>query len=100
MRLENQPGNEELYYQPHLNGFGVWDESLFPALAPKPIVAVEALARVVVRYWRTNMEFGLTQHRNMMGQEEMKSEFYSFEDLHPWSVTSYRYGEFGNQRRN
>lgn len=84
-RLEDDTGNEELYHQPHLDGLGVWDESLFPALAPKPILAVEALARMVVRHYWTNREFSLDIHMSSMGKAEqkLKGEFYSFEDLHP-----------------
>lgn len=63
-------------------GVGVWDESLYPAIAPKPRFAVEALARLTVRHYCDLRYFDFAVNARSLGEAQRKNEFISFEGLH------------------
>lgn len=65
------------------SGLGVWDESMFPALVPKPYLAGEAYVRLVICHLWTNKEHMLHRRMLHLGMEQKKEKFYSFDDMDP-----------------
>lgn len=81
------------------SGLGVWDESLYPALVPKPYLAGEAYVRLVICHLWTNKELMLEKRMLNLGIEQENEEFYSFDDMDPLMRETVQPGRTSKRQR-